>query len=69
MARPGQALVEYILVIAIVAVMLITSLVFFQKTLGASIEDIDVSKSVNCPSPGHGGAIPGQGGTAPGQCR
>jgi Flp pilus assembly pilin Flp len=72
MARSGQALVEYILIIALVAVVLLVSLVAFRSALAPTIGSIEetVEETANdCPPPGQGGLPPGQGGVAPGQCR
>jgi hypothetical protein len=69
MARAGQALVEYILVIAMVAVILLTSLLAFRHSLEGRVDDLDVGRAADCPPPGHGGTAPGHGGEPPGQCK
>lgn len=66
--RTGQALVEYVLILALVAVTLAGALILFRQAAAAVLES--VNESVECPSPGQGGVNPGNdGGTAPGQCR
>jgi hypothetical protein len=80
MARSGQALVEYVLVIALAAIALGFSILLFQRVLGERIEDVSstvetvVPRDPSAPPgqggnrpPGHGGTPPGQGGTPPGQ--
>jgi Flp pilus assembly pilin Flp len=83
MARAGQALVEYILLIALVAIVMVASLFLFRGGLNDRLED--VTEAVDLPRPGQpqpgdnppGGPIPpgldgpppGQGGTNPGKGR
>jgi Flp pilus assembly pilin Flp len=65
MARPGQALVEYILMVAVVAIMLLVSLVFFRDAIASRLDG--VREAVESPETGEGGQPPGQGGQPPGQ--
>jgi hypothetical protein len=81
MARSGQALVEYVLVIALVAIALGFSILLFQRVLGERIEDVSSTVETVIPlgdpsappgrggnrPPGHGGTPPGEGRTPPGQ--
>jgi hypothetical protein len=81
MARSGQALVEYILVIALVGIALALSILLFQRVLGDRLEDVSATVETvlpredtggapgqgGNPPPGQGGTPPGQGGTPPGQ--
>lgn len=67
-ARSGQALGEYILMVAIVAVTLLSAVAFLRDAIAAHATGPDVL--VECVTPGEGGANPGVGGgTPPGQCR
>jgi Flp pilus assembly pilin Flp len=74
-ARPGQALVEYVLVIALVAVTLVAAVILLARA-GRDVLD-DTSQEVACNEPydgraappGHGGTPPGQGGENPGRGR
>jgi hypothetical protein len=73
MARSGQALVEYILVIALVGIALALSILLFQRVLGDRFVDVSTTLETVLPredtggAPGQGGTPPGQGGTPPGQ--
>lgn len=66
MARPGQALVEYVLMVVLVAIVLAASLYLFRETLMPPLERIP--EEVECVTPGTGGVPPGQGGQPPGLC-
>lgn len=66
-ARAGQALVEYILVIALVAVALVSSLVMLRR--GIADDFAAIPELGDCATPGEGGLPPGHGGTPPGQCK
>lgn len=65
--RPGQALVEYVLILALVAIVLASSLYLFRNVLLPVVRQ--VPEEVECLTPGKGGTAPGQGGYAPGRCR
>lgn len=68
-ARPGQGLVEYVLIVAIVALSLIGALLVFRNVLWSGVVT-PVNERVECASPGQGGANPGNaGGTPRGQCQ
>lgn len=68
-ARPGQGLVEYVLIVAVVALGLIGALVIFRNVLWSEVV-APVNERVECASPGQGGANPGHGGGTPrGQCQ
>ncbi|HSJ06561.1 MAG TPA: hypothetical protein VK936_07660, partial [Longimicrobiales bacterium] len=65
-ARPGQALVEYVLVIALVAVTLVAAITLLARAGRDAIDD--ASQEVACSKPYDARAAPpGQGGTPPGQ--
>jgi Flp pilus assembly pilin Flp len=72
-ARPGQALVEYVLVIAFVAVTLVAAVMLLARTGRDALDDASQEVACNEPyggraaPPGHGGTPPGHGGTPPGQ--
>jgi Flp pilus assembly pilin Flp len=68
MARSGQALVEYVLLIALVAVALIASLLLFRGVLAERL--VEVSETVESHMPGAepqdpGAQPPGGGGNLP----
>jgi Flp pilus assembly pilin Flp len=80
MARSGQALVEYILLIALVAVALLASLLLFRGVLAERLLEVSETVESHMPGaqpgdpgggtgpPGNGGNLPpGQGGTPPGK--
>ncbi|NIP80961.1 MAG: hypothetical protein GWM90_17795 [Gemmatimonadetes bacterium] len=67
--RSGQALVEYVLITALVALTLVGVLLMFRDTVGDLI-GVTVVEEVECVTPGHGGENPGRdGGAPPGQCK
>lgn len=66
--RSGQGLVEYVLIVALVAVTLVAALLLFQQAAANIFQS--ATTAVECPGPGQGGANPGNGGgVAPGQCK
>lgn len=66
--RSGQALIEYVLILALVAVTLATALILFRNAAASVLQP--ATDAVECASPGQGGTNPGYGeGTAPGQCK
>jgi Flp pilus assembly pilin Flp len=66
--RSGQGLVEYVLIIALVAIALVGIMVAFRDSIGG-ILDATTNDVVECATPGQGGDNPGHGGDAPGQCK
>lgn len=75
MARPGQALAEYVLIIALVAVALVAALTLLTRAGREALDDAAQEVACNEPQagraapPGHGGTPPGQGGENPGRGR
>jgi Flp pilus assembly pilin Flp len=68
-SRWGQGLVEYVLIVALVAVTLVAALALFRNTVATELIG-PVDSVAECATPGEGGARPGRdNGTAPGQCR
>lgn len=70
MARPGQALVEYILVVALVGIVLLVSLAFFGDGIASRLTGVPgavEAAAQGAPPPGQGVQPPGQGGQPPGQ--
>lgn len=68
-SRSGQALVEYVLVVALVAVTLIAALALFRAAVAAHVIE-PVNTATECASPGNGASNPGHsGGVPPGQCK
>jgi Flp pilus assembly pilin Flp len=72
----GQSLVEYLLVIALVAVVLIAALVLYREQVWRIVDDIDLAGETEDSGtvPGRGGGSPdrgsgGRGGLPPGQAR
>lgn len=61
-------MVEYVLILALVAVTLAGILILFRQATASVLQS--VPEAIECPSPGQGGVNPGNdGGAAPGQCR
>lgn len=66
--RLGQALIEYVLILALVAVLLAIPLILFGGAAASVLQP--ATETVECLNPGQGGTNPGNGGgTAPGQCK
>lgn len=66
--RLGQGLIEYVLILVLVAVTLATALILFRDAAASVLQP--ATDAVECATPGQGGTNPGTGGgTAPGQCR
>jgi hypothetical protein len=64
--RSGQALVEYVIMLVVVAMALIAALTHFGTALEPEVLGDTVEE---CASPGQGGYQPGKGGGTPrGQC-
>lgn len=67
--RAGQALVEYVLIIALLAVTLIGIMLLVGGAIGDRLV-AGTNSIAECATPGQGGGNPGYGdGTAPGQCK
>lgn len=66
--RSGQALAEYVVIVALVAVTLVGALLLFREAIADQLGS-PVSEEVECASPGHGGLNPGrEDGTPKGLC-
>jgi Flp pilus assembly pilin Flp len=70
MARSGQALAEYVLLVALIAVVLLTALLLLGGSVAEPFADVACAMHEcegSAPGGGQPEAPPGQGGTPPGQ--